>query len=121
MDIGQLSVRNYWVSMTGDDNSPGTESQPFRTVQKGVDAASPGDTIFVRAGRYVEEVLVTAEKGGKDGRWLTISCVPGDELKAVIGPDRPHVDTNDSPLSTPGGTQYLRLTGLSFKGCYPAP
>ncbi len=116
--IGPTDSREIWVSVSGDDQASGTRSHPFRTVNKGIATSSPGDTIYVRAGRYIEEVIVTGDKGGREGKWLTISCAPGDDLKPVIGPDRPHVDSTDSPLSTPGGTQYLRLIGLSFKGCY---
>ena len=45
-----------------DDNTSGvedgSESNPFNTIQEGVDFAGPGDTISVSAGNYVENVLM---------------------------------------------------------------
>lgn len=41
-----------YVAPDGSDTDPGTESRPFRTVQKGIDAARGGDTVFARAGTY---------------------------------------------------------------------
>jgi hypothetical protein len=42
----------YYVSVTGNDSSPGSQSLPFRTIQKGADVAVAGDTVIVRAGAY---------------------------------------------------------------------
>ena len=44
---------NYYVSPNGNDNNPGTLSQPFQTIQKGIDVALAGDTVFIMEGTYV--------------------------------------------------------------------
>lgn len=56
------------------DSNPGTEQQPFRTIQQGVDVAGPGDTIFVMAGIYGERV--TARSSGKQGQLVTLKAMP---------------------------------------------
>src|SRR4030042_6687877 len=33
------------------DTNPGTEEQPFKTVQHAADTARPGDTVYVMAGK----------------------------------------------------------------------
>ena len=47
----------YYVSPDGDDSNEGTSvDAPLKTIQRAVDAATPGTTVFVRAGVYRETV-----------------------------------------------------------------
>lgn len=45
-------VQGYFVSTTGSDSSTGTFNTPWRTIQKAVNAAPDGATVYVRAGDY---------------------------------------------------------------------
>ena len=42
----------YYVSVSGNDSNPGSQTLPFRTIQKASDVAVAGDTVIVRAGIY---------------------------------------------------------------------
>ena len=43
--------QNYYVSFTnGDNNNPGTLVLPFKTIQRAVNSATAGSTVFVREG-----------------------------------------------------------------------
>ncbi|MEO1376415.1 MAG: right-handed parallel beta-helix repeat-containing protein [Cyanobacteria bacterium J06635_10] len=56
---------NYYVSPSGSDNNPGTQSQPWKTINYAVSQGSPvtaGDTILVQPGVYTE--TVTLDKSG---------------------------------------------------------
>ena len=48
-----VSGKTYYVATNGKDTNNGTSlATPFATWQKGINAAYPGDTIFVRGGIY---------------------------------------------------------------------
>ena len=52
----------YFVSPTGSDRNPGTNSSPFATIGRAVKAVRPGDTVTVRGGVY-HEVISISQKG----------------------------------------------------------
>jgi len=56
------------------DSNPGTEAQPFATVQKAADTAKPGDTVCVMSGQYPERVLV--KTSGEAGRPIVFESRP---------------------------------------------
>ena len=48
----QSAGATYYVAAGGSDSNPGTQSQPFRTIQRAADIVSPGDTVLVGDGTY---------------------------------------------------------------------
>ncbi len=76
----QLTAATYYVATNGNDNNPGSQSQPFRTVQRGVNAAAAGDTIIVRDGRYTGSCsggsgyAITINKGGTASAPITLKA-----------------------------------------------
>lgn len=47
-----------YVATDGDDANPGTESRPWRTIQKAMNAATPGSTVNIRGGTYRERLVM---------------------------------------------------------------
>ena len=71
----------FHVSAAGDDKNPGTESQPFGTIQKAVDSAQPGDLVYVRAAGgpfFLERRVVVNNKGGEPGKPIRLFAYPGE-------------------------------------------
>lgn len=65
----------YYVSPTGSDSNPGTEAQPWRTIQKAADTLVAGDTVCVKAGTYQERVI--PQNSGSAGNYIVYAAYPG--------------------------------------------
>ncbi|MDR2037984.1 MAG: fibronectin type III domain-containing protein [Bacteroidales bacterium] len=50
---------NWYVSVDGNDNNPGTQSAPFRTIQSAINRASSGHSIKVSDGAYNEQLNIS--------------------------------------------------------------
>lgn len=49
------NAATYYVDVNhqnASDNNAGTETQPFKTIQKAADVVGPGDTVIVEDGTY---------------------------------------------------------------------
>jgi hypothetical protein len=57
--IPPTTNNTYYVATTGNDTNPGTQSQPWRTIQHAADTAQAGDTVIVKAGTYNELIEST--------------------------------------------------------------
>jgi len=65
----------FYVSATdGDDAADGSLATPWRTLATAVATAPSGSTVVLRAGTYVESVLIPT------GRRLTVQAYPGEEV-----------------------------------------
>lgn len=85
------------------DANMGTEDSPFKTVQRAVDLARPGDRIYVMAGHYDGRVQIRA--GGAAGQLITLRAMPRRSVR-IEGFD---LDAN-----------YLRIEGFEITSPKPA-
>ena len=69
--LAQTDGIQYYVSPEGDDDSGGrSPSQPFRSIQRALQLAQPGDTIHLAPGHYYQDVYTVRD--GEPGRPITI-------------------------------------------------
>ncbi|MGZ4889615.1 MAG: DUF1565 domain-containing protein, partial [Candidatus Angelobacter sp.] len=68
---------SFYVSTTGDDSNPGTQTAPWRTVQHAADTVRAGSTVNVRGGVYEELVSIKASGNATDG-YITFRSYPGE-------------------------------------------
>lgn len=79
---------NYVVSPGGSDANSGTSSAPFKTIERALEAAMPGDTVVVMPGMYRE--LVKFPRSGKAGEPIVLkSAVPGGAVLEGTGVEVP--------------------------------
>ena len=96
---------SLFVSPTGNDANPGTIDQPRQNIQGAVNAANPGDTIFLRGGSYPESVKIT--RSGSAGLPITLSNYNG-ELAIVDG-------SSNIALYSNGPISYWIIEGLNIR------
>jgi len=74
----------YVVSPRGDDAARGGVSAPWRTVAYAIGRLRPGDELFLRAGRYVEDVVGVDIAQGTSDAGITVTAWPG-ESPVLVG------------------------------------
>jgi hypothetical protein len=74
----------YYVAPDGNNDNPGSEISPFKTIQHGLGKAEAGDVCIVRAGIYREHV--TLDKSGTPTAPIVLTAAPGERV-VVTGAD----------------------------------
>lgn len=79
---GAAAAAERHVAVGGNDGNPGSQAQPWASLQHAVDQARPGDVIYVHQGYYVGCRIT---RSGRPEAWISLKAAPGE--KVVI--DRP--------------------------------
>lgn len=101
----EASTGRYYVSESGGDGNTGSQSEPWRTIQRAVDLAPAGATIAIDSGTYEP---FTADRPGQ-----TIEALPG--ARVVVGGMAGREDVVAIEAS------HVTLSGLTVHGCVPNP
>lgn len=123
-----------YVATDGNDASPGTEAQPWRTIQKAMNAAAPGSTVNVKAGTYRERLTLnvtgSSDKpivfqpygfaGAPNCGGFTGRACGGD--KVVLDYANLGTVTDGVPFLRINGKSYVTIQGFTFQNltCYGA-
>jgi hypothetical protein len=98
----------YYVATTGSDANPGTLTRPWRTVQKAADTLQAGDTVYIHAGTYHEQVML--QNSGSAGQYITYAAYPEETVtldgSGITLPD------DLAGLFHISGKRYIRVSGL---------
>ena len=100
----------YYVATNGNDSNPGTQTQPFRSLTKGVNALKAGDTLYLRAGVYSSIDASTIPSGTSWTNAITIASYPGE--KATLTP----YNSQAQVLYFWSGNHHIILDGLILDG-----
>ncbi|NUT51369.1 MAG: carbohydrate-binding protein [Saccharothrix sp.] len=109
-----------YVAPNGNDGNPGTQAAPLATVQKAVDLAQPGYTIFLRAGTYAPSTNIQLLKNGTAAQPITLRN-HGAERVVIDGENMPYTPGavgSSIPRAERGAIHiegdYWRLVGLEI-------
>jgi len=106
-------VATYYVAKNGNDSWPGSEAQPFLTIQRGYDESGIGDTVLVKEGTY-SDGLISIDYNGTNGNPITVKAYTGD---TVIITDRMSIEGDwnvieDFEFVTSNSSSYSELSLL---------
>ena len=103
----------YVSASDGNDAYPGTEEQPFKTIQRAADVVQAGQTVYIRAGTYHERVIV--KSSGLPDQYITFTNYPG-ELVVIDGEKSIPVEEDDwKGLMNIYQHDFIRLRGLTLR------
>mgnify|MGYP000179610648 CR=1 FL=1 len=111
--INMVFAGTYYVAPGGDDSGPGTESQPWLTIQHAANVMTAGDMVYIKAGTYNEMVHQNINSG-TNANYIIFSAFPGDEGNVIF-------DGKDIMVSDYTGLFYIdngdsiKVSGLSIR------
>lgn len=80
---GAAQAATYYVSTTGNNQNPGTEERPWRSVAHAVSTMVAGDTTFVTRGTY-NEGTIWFKRSGTQSAPIRLLNYPGHAPKIVF-------------------------------------
>lgn len=121
---GVLEAAEWHVSPEGQDSADGSAGSPFRTIQRGLKSAGPGDTVILYNGVYRETIRPL--RSGKAGKPIIITNAPGqspiitamDEIKGPWKDEGNGIfSTGTSPVKALyDGGKFTSGTGAASSG-----
>jgi hypothetical protein len=108
-----------YVSTTGKDIWPGTKTKPWHTLARALPALQPGQTLYVRGGRYRETLVKLHVHQGTPSQRVLVMAYPGERpvIHGVLWLQRPSYWTVDGlnvtwdPSISPAPRHMVKITG----------
>ena len=100
-------AKSFYVAKTGNDSNPGSEAQPWLTIQKAAKTLVAGETVYIKSGIYNERV--EPQNSGSVANYITYAAYPGDTVTI----DGTGVDLPEwTGLFDITGKAYIKVSGL---------
>lgn len=126
-----LAATTWYLSPSGSDSNPGTQTLPFRTLARGITAVNPGDTILLADGDYPGDTpwgggsttgyLLMINKSGAPGAPITIQAEHQGMATLDCGNAYNASQTGcDGYIYFLGGAAYWVVDGVVFANEYVA-
>ncbi|UCC99865.1 MAG: hypothetical protein JSW66_08270 [Phycisphaerales bacterium] len=93
----------FFTAPGGNDGNPGTLDRPFATIQHGIEQLHAGDTLYLRSGRYREQVVANGLRGAE----LAPICLRNYPEETAI------IDGTE-PMGVLAEASWIRQTGAIY-------
>ena len=90
----------FYVSTSGSDSNPGTQTAPWRTIQRALNVLQPGQQALVHGGTYTQDLMMS--RSGTASAPITVAAYPGETVVLHAA-------------STSGNTYPVQITGSYFR------
>src|SRR5579863_10204847 len=107
---------SFYVSTSGNDLYPGTQAEPWRTVQHAADTVRAGRTVNVRGGGYEELVTIKASGNATDG-YITFRSNPGETAILDAGHFTP---SGRQAVLTIHNQSYIKIESFEIRNFHTA-
>lgn len=109
--VAPAGATDYYVRLGGNDTSSGTSpASAWRTIDRAMDAVVAGDTVYVGAGTYDEQVRVTAS-GTPDNPIRLVADTGG----SWTGDAGEVVVTDDNDVIEASGPSHVHVEGFTLR------
>lgn len=100
LSVMPIQARTMFVATDGDNQAPGTQDQPYLTINHAVSIVQPGDTIFVRGGTYMltEGIKIKAAQNAREDARIYLWAYNGEEV-VIDGSGIPHTDAKSFKMA----------------------
>lgn len=88
------------MSTSGSDSNPGTQTAPWRTIQRALNVLQPGQQALVHGGTYTQDLMMS--RSGTASAPITVAAYPGETVVLHAA-------------STSGNTYPVQITGAYFR------
>jgi len=107
----------YYVAPTGSDSAAGSMTAPFATVERGQQAASAGDTVWIRGGVYMfsgtsDTIAVSFSKAGGTNNPIKYFAYPGETPIFDLYNLKPQQRVTGLDVHT----NWIHIKGLEVRG-----
>ena len=110
------AAATYYVSPSGSDSNPGTQSAPVQTIQTGINLTANGDTVIVEDGTYTGPNNVDLSPGGYN---ITVQSLNGPAT-TIINCAGTSAD-NHGGFYFGGGETSATVSGFTIENAYEVP
>ncbi|MCF6301428.1 MAG: hypothetical protein L3J52_09985, partial [Proteobacteria bacterium] len=120
--LSNLQAQIFYVDQNhanASDSNPGTEALPWKTLLKATQTVAEGNTVYVKAGVYIDTVNTFSTKftltnSGTAANPITFISTP--QLAAIIRSSSLPSSTNNYAWALGSGNQYITIDGFKIEG-----